>query len=64
MNARSEKMSLYSLIISKDHSWEIMNELGKTGHLHFIDLNKKSQAYNKPSLNRLKQCDEADRDIK
>lgn len=57
-------MSLYSLIISKDCAWDIMNELGKTGLLHFIDLNKKAQIYNKPSLNRIKQCDEADRNIK
>jgi len=53
-----------SLIISKDYAWEIMNELGKTGLLHFIDLNKNSQAFSKPSLNRIKQCDEGERNIK
>jgi vacuolar-type H+-ATPase subunit I/STV1 len=57
-------MSLISLFISKDYAWEIMNELGKINLLHFIDLSKKSQVYNKSFLNRIKQCDEAYRNIK
>lgn len=43
---RSEDMSLYEVSIAKDHYWEIMNELGKLGCMHFVDLNEKEQPFN------------------
>lgn len=61
---RSEEMELYSLILSKDYAWEVMDELGKKNALHFIDLNLKGQAYNKPYLMCIKRCDETERRIR
>ena len=33
-------MEMYQITMSKDDAWEIMNELGNIGSIHFMDLNK------------------------
>ena len=33
-------MEMYQVTMSKDDSWQIMNELGNLGVVHFVDLNK------------------------
>ncbi len=57
-------MGLYSIILSKDYAWEIMDEIGKKNALHFIDLNQKGQVYARPYASCIKRCDEAERKIK
>jgi V-type H+-transporting ATPase subunit a len=58
---RSEEMALYSLDISKDDAWEVMNQLGKNSTLHFLDLNQREQSYNRAYASYIKRCDEAER---
>jgi hypothetical protein len=40
-----------------------MNELGKLNQLHFLDLNKDSQAYQLPYTSDIKKLDEAQRKL-
>jgi len=41
-------MVLYQLTIPKDDSWEVVNELGTLGGLHFVNLNGDEQVFNLP----------------
>jgi len=36
---RSEDMDLFKIQIHKDEQWSFMDEIGKLGHCHFVDLN-------------------------
>ena len=60
---RSEDIDLFKLNIHKDSDWHIMNELGKIGSLHFIDLNKELQPYELKFTNNIKKTEEALRKI-
>jgi len=60
----SEEMALFSLLISKDNCWEIMNEIGKTSSLHFLDLNQSEPLFNRRFAGAIKRCDETERKIK
>jgi V-type H+-transporting ATPase subunit a len=60
---RSEDIELYKLSIHKDHDWKIMNELGKLGQLHFIDLNKDQPPYALPYTQDIKRLEEAERKL-
>ena len=57
-------MELYSLFISKDNSWEIMNELGRMSALHFLDLNQNESIANRTYSSTIKRCDETERRIR
>ncbi len=61
MRGRSEEMALCSLVISKDNCWEVMNELGKSATLHFLDLNQREPAFSRIYASSIKRCDEAER---
>lgn len=54
---RSEDMSLYEITIPKDYAWDIMNRLGHTETLHFIDLNKDEQAFNLTYAEQIKRAE-------
>jgi V-type H+-transporting ATPase subunit a len=60
---RSEDMSLYEITIPKDNSWEIMNKLGDTGSMHFINLNKEEQVFNLTFAPFIKRCEETEKRI-
>ena len=36
---RSQDMSLYQIMISRDNSWDIMTELLELDYLHYVPLN-------------------------
>ena len=38
-------MELYQATMTKDDAWHIMNEFGKLGSVHFVDLNKGEQSF-------------------
>ena len=61
---RSEPMQLYSISVSKDNAWEIFNVLGEINYLHFVDLNRKEQIFNRTYAGMIKRCEEAERRIK
>jgi hypothetical protein len=46
-----------------DDAWPTVNELGKLGCLHFIDLNKDKLAYELHYSKPLKSIDETERKI-
>ena len=54
-------MSLYQITMPKDDSWQVMNKLGDTDALHFIDLNKGEQPFNLPYAQQIKKCEETER---
>lgn len=55
---RSEDMELYQVTMSKDDSWQVMNELGNMGVVHFVDLNKNEQPFHLPYANQIKRTEE------
>ncbi|KAL4479041.1 hypothetical protein ABPG73_022159 [Tetrahymena malaccensis] len=55
---RSENMGYYHLILPRESSWEVMNELGGLSLLHFIDQNPDLPNINKAFTNYIKRCDE------
>ena len=57
-------MALYTILISKDNGWEVMNELGKASILHFLDLNQQEPLFNRIYASTIKRCDETERKVK
>lgn len=57
-------MSLFSLTISKDDAWAIMEEIGRISALQFVDLNVKEQQYAKAFSGYVKRCDEIERKMR
>lgn len=56
-------MELYKLTIHKDNNYNVMSELGKFGHVHFIDLNKDKEPYRLLYTPVLKAAEDAERKI-
>lgn len=56
-------MELYSLLISKDNGWEIMDALGKISALHFLDLNQRESTGTRYYSASIRRCDEAERSL-
>lgn len=56
-------MELYRLIIPKDDAWRIVEALGNTDAVHFVDLNKNEQPFMLPYQQRIRICDETERKI-
>jgi V-type H+-transporting ATPase subunit a len=50
---------LYKLTVSKDFSWNIMNELGKMQELHFINCNHDLQPHELQYTYDIRNCDDA-----
>ena len=55
---RSEKMGYYTILMPREHAWEVLNQLGELNALQFVDLNADQPMFNKPYANFLKRCDE------
>jgi hypothetical protein len=60
---RSEDMFLYKIVIAKDNSWEVMNELGRLNFLHFLDMNKDEQVFKLTYADTLRRVEETYRRI-
>lgn len=50
---------MYKLTVSKDFSWNIMNELGKLENLHFLNVNEGLQPHELTYTQDVKNCDDA-----
>ena len=55
---RSDAMAFYEIIMPREGAWDIMNELGETSALQFVDLNEDEQAFNRPYSGYIKRCEE------
>ena len=55
---RSQNMSYQSMMLPRESAWEILNELGETKCLHFIDHDPNLPIINRPFANYIKRCDE------
>ena len=61
---RSEEMMYYSLVCSRESSWEIINKLGAIDCLHFQDMHpdlmhtSKKLNIDRPFAKNVKRCDE------
>jgi hypothetical protein len=56
---RSEDMDLFKIQIHKDEQWVFMDELGKLGNCHFVDLNGDKGPHELPYSNDLRKLDQA-----
>lgn len=54
---RSEDMDLYKIQIHKDEQWAFMDELGKLGVCHFVDLNNDKGPHELPYSGDLRNLD-------
>ena len=60
---RSQDMEFYSLVVSNDYAWDVMNELGDLGALQFTDLNEKGSNLGRQYINHIKRCEEMESKI-
>ncbi|CDW87677.1 v-type atpase 116kda subunit family protein [Stylonychia lemnae] len=58
---RSEDMFLFKFVVQKDNVWEIINNLGRTKSVHFIDMNRNEQSFKLPYTDMIKRCEETER---
>lgn len=56
---RSEEMNFYSLAMTRESAWDILNELGEISCLQFIDQQPNVAVYTRPFSNFIKRCEEA-----
>ena len=54
-------MKLYRLGVKKDMIWEVINEFGKKGLAHFLDLNAEESPMNLPYTGAIKECEYAEK---
>lgn len=55
---RSEEMNFYSLAMTRENAWTILNELGEISCLQFIDQQPNVPIYTRPFSNFIRRCDE------
>jgi hypothetical protein len=55
---RSEEMSYFQLSMSRETSWETLNELGDLSCLQFIDQDPQTAAFARPFADHIKRIDE------
>ena len=55
---RSQDMSLYQIMISRDNAWEIMNELLELDFLHYVPLNDHHQPHELIYMDVLKRSED------
>lgn len=55
---RSEVMGCYKISIDRESSWEIVNEIGEMGKVHFFERNPEILNFNRPFINQIKRCDD------
>ena len=51
---RSEEMGYYNLIMSRESTWECLNELGEISSLHFIDTDPNGNMISIIQINRIR----------
>lgn len=56
---RSEEMNFYSLAMTRESAWNILNELGEISCLQFIDQQPNVAVYTRPFANFIKRCEDA-----
>ena len=56
-------MSLYQLMISRDNSYDIMNELLELDFLHYVPLNDHKQSHELLYIDILRRCEDTTRKI-
>jgi hypothetical protein len=54
-------MKLFRLGVKKDMIWEVVNEFGKQGLAHFLDLNADESPMSLPYTNAIKECEYAEK---
>lgn len=60
---RSQDMSLYQLMISRDNSYDIINELLELDFLHYVPLNDHKQPHELLYIDTLRRCEDTTRKI-
>ena len=60
---RSEDMHLSKFLVTKDSAYKLIDSLGKSSCAHFLNMNKNSQAFKLTYAERIKICEEIDKDI-
>ena len=54
-------MKLHKLGVKKDMVWEVINEFGKKGYAHFLDLNAEESPMSLPYTSAIKECEYAEK---
>jgi len=60
---RSEEMEFYTLAVTTDHAWEMMNELGEFDGLQFLDLNASESTLTRQYTSQIKRCEDLESKI-
>jgi len=60
---RSDDMHLFKFLITKDNAYHLINNLGKTKTVHFLNMNKNQQVFKLTYAERIKICEELDKNI-
>uniref|UniRef100_A0A914BXQ8 V-type proton ATPase subunit a n=1 Tax=Acrobeloides nanus TaxID=290746 RepID=A0A914BXQ8_9BILA len=64
MSFRSEPLKLCQLIVPKDSAYDCVVELGKKSVVHFKDLNKNVNVFQRTYVREVKRCSELERCIR
>ena len=54
---------IYSLILQKDDTWEVLNNLGGKAHVSFMELNKDKMPHEKKFAKTVKHIEEINKKI-
>jgi V-type H+-transporting ATPase subunit a len=60
---RSEPLELYTLLVTRESAYDILNALGQQTWIHFVDSQPDEMIMNRPFYNELKQCEEVMRKL-
>ncbi len=60
---RSDDMHLYKFLVTKDSAYQFINNLGITKNTHFLNMNKNQQLFKLTYAERIKICEELDKNI-
>mmetsp|Transcript_20061 Transcript_20061/g.17151 ORF Transcript_20061/g.17151 Transcript_20061/m.17151 type:complete len:282 (+) Transcript_20061:55-900(+) len=60
---RSREMGYYNIVMPREGSWEVLNELGTLSALQFLDLNQDETAFNRPYSGYVRRCEEMENKI-
>ena len=56
-------MGYYTIVMPREHAWEVLNELGELNALQFVDSNVDQAPFNKLYSNYVKRCDEMENKV-
>ena len=60
---RSEDMHLYKFLVTKDSAYSLIDSLGKIKAVHFFNMNRNQQTFKLTYTERVKLCEEIERNI-